>query len=292
MPELIENTKKPVAPMRSAAEPSLRPGSSSHDSPAAGVSPDQAMDKSNSESAFTLAQDLWGAGNLSPLDHLFGSTAIMKLVPKGGISFIGYHLGRRLHRYSEDTAIWIDAFEAEPSVSRFHLKKNSKIKLGKWAGGADLLKKNRYPNAVAIQASSVCPSLETVYRQCAQGLKSTGRLFAADLMFTDSGGGTPQGESIVGPGGQKLLSPAQHKNALAAAGFKIEAEYDLTDGLIAAVRSGFRDSIKLVGELKALEEPQKGERITAFCAQLDTWGRLYTLAQKRLIIAKGFLAAR
>ena len=44
------------------------------------------------EGALAIAQNLWSQGNLSPLDTLFGSSAIVNLIPTKGFGFIGHHL--------------------------------------------------------------------------------------------------------------------------------------------------------------------------------------------------------
>jgi len=250
-------------------------------------------DENPSDSALIVAQDIWGAGNLTPLDHLFCSTAIMNLVPKLSMGFIGRHLGRRLHRYSEDTGIWIDAFETDLVLSRLHKKKDSTIRLKEWNDNAALFKKSRYSTFIVVQASEICASLNTVYGQSANGLKADGRLFVADLMWSgvDSHGATRPG-SVKGPGGQYLRTFDEHKGALAAAGLTIEGKYDLSDGLMSAVRNGFLQSLKTLSELRALNEPERSQRRFAFNAQLETWATLYILAQQRAISATAFLALK
>ena len=63
--------------------------------PQTGVSAAAAeADETPAESALVVAQALWGLGNLSPLDHLFGSTALISVSAKANLGFIGHHLGR------------------------------------------------------------------------------------------------------------------------------------------------------------------------------------------------------
>ncbi|MFZ1991022.1 MAG: hypothetical protein WAW96_14775, partial [Alphaproteobacteria bacterium] len=64
--------------------------------------------------ALTICQDLWGHGNLSPLDDPFESRALVAVTPnkKSKLAFVGRHLGRRLHRFSKESGVWIDAFES------------------------------------------------------------------------------------------------------------------------------------------------------------------------------------
>jgi hypothetical protein len=238
--------------------------------------------------ALVTAQDFWGVGNLSPLDAIVGATAIAKLVPKKKLimGFIGCHLGQRLHRYSEDMDISIDAYETEPAISRFHWKKSSKVRLKIWSSVDGLLKKNRYSSMIAAQASDICPSVGSVYWQCAEGLKSGGKCFAADLMLAPAGG------ELATPFNANMRSVQEHKDALGAAGFQILEETDLTGALLAGVLSGFRESLTALSELQTLDAPEKTRRCAAYGQQIETWGMLYALAQKQAVRFIGLLAVK
>jgi hypothetical protein len=292
MPSSIANSQKTAAQAPSARGPA--PSRSAPSGGNAGVAaPTFILDEKPSDSALLVAQDIWGLGNLSPLDYLFASTAIMNLVPKLNMGFVGCHLGRKFHRYAEDTGIWIDAFETDLTLSRLHKKKNSTIRLNEWRSDPALLKKDRYPSFVVVQAGAVCASLESVYGPAANGLKMTGKLFAADLMRVGSDGHAEGQKSPVnGPGGQSLHTFDEHKNALESVGLAIEGKYELGDSFMGAIRSGLRQSLKSLSELQSLGEPCQSQRRSAFCVQLQMWVTLYKLAQKREISAIGLLATK
>ena len=78
------------------------------------------------ESWLAVAQDMWGVGNLTPFDMVFASRAIGAMPPTQASAFgaVCYQLGKRLFTFSREANIWIDAFEAEPSLSR--LEKRSR----------------------------------------------------------------------------------------------------------------------------------------------------------------------
>ena len=189
--------------------------------------------------------------------------------------------------------MWIDAFEVESVLSQRHTKKNSTIKLFDWKKDAGRLRKNRYAALIAAQASMTSPSLDTLYGQCASALKANGKFFAADLMWA-SPDGRPASQPQDGkaPAWHSLRSVDEHKAAIAASGLSIETSYDLTDGLLAAIRSGLAGSIDSLSELRSLGEPRKSQRRSAFSAELETWGSYYFLGQKRAIRAMGLLAVK
>jgi hypothetical protein len=256
-------------------------GPAGHATPAAA-----AADETPEESALVAAQTLWGRGNLSPLDHLFSATAVVNLVPKGNLGFIGRHLGHRLHRYAEDSEIWIDAIEAEPALSRIHKKKKTTIKSYSWSGDASPFKKDRYATFFVIQAGLFPAPLEAVYGQCANALKVKGKLFAGDLMWASADSRPASLSGNAGVLNEKSLHTFdEHKAAIASAGISIEQTTDMTEGFTAAIRAGILGAAKDIQEWRELGEPRKSQRKAALFAQFETWGILYALAQKRLIRA-------
>jgi len=66
-----------------------------------------------------VTQNMWGAGNLTPLDRIFVSTAIgtLAVTSKAIFGAICYHFGQRLFSFSREVDIWMDAFECGPAVS-------------------------------------------------------------------------------------------------------------------------------------------------------------------------------
>ena len=273
----------------SAAKTAKARASSSVRNEASAAAP-SIVEEKPADSVLIAAQSLWGIGNLSPLDHLFASTAIVNLVPAMTMGFAGYHLGRRLHRYAEDTDIWIDAFEAEAAVSRMHLKKKTTIKLYDWNKDIARLKKNRYPTFMALQIGMLSPSLQSVYGPAADSLKNDGKLFAADLMWTSAQAPKPNDGKLAVY--KSVHSIDEHKRAMAAAGMTIERTWDLTDGLLAAIRSGLLGSLATLTDLRELSEPRKSQRKAAFCSQLETWVSYYVMAQRKEIAALAFLAIK
>jgi hypothetical protein len=154
--------------------------------------------------------------------------------------------------------IWIDAFEVDASLSRQHKKKSSKMQLNAWQPKASLLKEGRYTSLVALQAVDVAGSVADVYSQCAHGLRSGGRLFAADLMLSEQADDEALEciESATA-GKAPLVSAEEHGRALKGAGLHLENTFDLTGSLIASIKSGIRDSVSAIEALREFPQPVK-----------------------------------
>jgi hypothetical protein len=105
------------------------------------------------DSVLAIAQHIWSRGNLSPLDTLFGSSAVVNLIPAKGFGFIGHHLGQRLRKYAEDCKADVEAAEVDSTLTRAHLKAKSPIRLYPWKPEAPLFKKGRNMAFIALQAS-------------------------------------------------------------------------------------------------------------------------------------------
>ena len=276
-----QNTKQSSSAKITAV---ARPGSADAANPS--------NDESLSESSLAVAQSLWSRGNLSPLDALFGATAIVKLIPTAGFGFVGSHLGHRLQKYADDTGVAVDAAEADPTLTRLYARNKSPIKTTEWKPDAALFKKNRHRAFIALQMSALPGPLEIIYGQCATGLKVGGKLFAADLMETGSknAGFGPVGDGM--PGGSTLRTIEEHVSTLKSAGFDVGNKGDLTENFLAAVRSGLLQSLAMLGDLRAPNASNRVQRTFAFALQLKTWKAMHDLAAARKLQATCILATR
>jgi hypothetical protein len=244
------------------------------------------------DSLLTIAQHIWSLGNLSPLDTMFGSSAIVNLIPAKGFGFIGQHLGQRLRKYAEDSKLEVEAAEADSTLTRAHIKAKSPIRLYPWNPEAPVFKKGRYMAFIALQASSLQGGIPAVYSQAATGLKPGGKLFAADLML--AGGDADRVKRICGNflGGMAIGSCQDHEAGLKASGLKVENKYDLTGQFLSAVRIGLQRSLDMLEGLSLLSESDRVQRTGAFAAQLATWKSLYDLAEAQKIAVTGLLAVK
>jgi len=241
--------------------------------------------------ALTLAQDLWGQGNLSPLDEVFESQALVTLtVPKTAkLAVVARHMGRRLHRYSKDTGLWIDAFESEPELSRFSKDKDAKMSLKPWDNSPNLLGAGKFTDVIAFQTSALNEDLPAIYGLIAKSLKKAGRLYAADLMLEGPSRAAAPGRVALL---QNLKPLDEHKQAIVAAGLSVEKEFDLTHEVIVRIRSGFQESTDKLSEICHLEGPLKAQMTAAYCAQLEIWATAAVLLETGKIVARGVLAVK
>jgi hypothetical protein len=258
-------------------------GARERDPAAAHVSGLQAPD-------LTLAQELWGHGNLSPLDDLFESQALVTLaVPKTAkLAFVGRHLGRRLQRYSKDTGLWIDAFEAEPALSLLYKEKDAKISFKPWDNSPKLLGSAKFTDVIAFQMSALCEELPAIYGLLGKSLKKGGRLFTADFMAGTASPRTRAGPALL----QNLKTLAEHKQALAASGFAVVKEFDLTQEVVVKIRHGFSASTEKLSEIRQLEQPLKRQMTAHYCVQLETWATAARLLEAGIITARALLAGK
>jgi hypothetical protein len=237
-----------------------------------------------------LAQELWGHGNLSPLDEIFESQALVTLAvaKTAKVAFVARHLGRRLQRYSKETGLWIDAFEAEPALSLLHKDKDAKISFKPWDNSPKLLGSAKFTDVIAFQMSALSAELPAIYGLLAKSLKKAGRLFVADFMAGAAGARTRAGPALL----QNLQPLADHKQALAAAGLAVLKEFDLTQDVVVKIRHGFSASTEKLSEIRQLEQPLKRQMTAHYCAQLETWATAARLLEAGMITARALLAGK
>lgn len=246
------------------------------------------------ESRLLVAQNLWGEANLRPQDGLFGSTAIIALVvnPTSAFAVLAPHLSGRLTRLSEESAIWIDAFEAEPM--RFSLDRRSaaKIRRTEWSLGKGQLAKPKFTSIYLAEPGRLASSVRSAYQEASGGLRRGGQLFAADLMVKRSAEAAQTMSGIEVPGQRQWLSRDAHVEAIAAANLKIDQEYDLTKELMTTIRSGFLRGLTKLADTRALPQPWRSQRLAAFLQEIEAWFKLYYLLELGHVTATGILATK
>jgi hypothetical protein len=243
------------------------------------------------ESWLAVTQDMWGVGNLTPLDNIFASTAIgaLALTDKGIFGAVCYHLGDRLFCYSREIGAWIDVFECEPAVSQVQKRPKDKVKLHLWNANEHRLGKNRFTKLAVLYASKLSGSYTDLSRDCANSLKPGGNLFFADLVA----GKDKAGASLPTRFGKmELQSLEDHKGVLSQAGLTLCNAYDLTGDVAAAIRRGLYNSINMLANIRTLKEPWRGQRLAAYFRELETLSRLYCSLENGDVAAAGILALK
>lgn len=214
--------------------------------------------------ALTVAQDLWGTGNFSPLDEIFEAQALVTSPPtkKSKLAVLAPNVGRKIQVYSKETSVWLDVFESAPELARFEREKGVKAAFKAWGAQPDLLGTGKFTDVFAFQAGKLGGDLGTLYGRIAKSLRTQGGVFAADTVAA-SGAGRPP-----------LFTPSEHKAAIEDAGLRITKEIDLSREVMLKIRRGFQHCTEKVAELRDLEGPAKLQMTVAFCTQLERWARV------------------
>ena len=232
------------------------------------------------EASLAIAQELWGRGNLSPLDVPFSALALIRLIPSGGFGFIGRHLGQRLRKYADDTGAIIDAAEVDSRLTHLYAKRKSSVRPAEWGGDTALFKANRHNSFIVFQASFLGTPLKEVYSNTAVSLKQCGKLFAADLMEASLCTACWACQRCRADCENLSLAPLNtYSQTLESCGFAIDAKFDLTLDMLTSIRHGLSHSAKLLEKIKGSKEEWALQRIAAFGVQRENWRTLYYLAE-------------
>lgn len=234
------------------------------------------------ESGLAVAQDMWGAGNLTPFDSIFASRAIGTIVPTQGGNFatLCYQLGHRLFTFSREGGIWIDTFEAEPAVSKLEKRPKDKIKLAVWAPGTGQLGKNRLTHLAVLTPSRLKGSPEAIVKEASTALKKDGQLFYADMMYGPNGRPTK--------GQPRLARPDEVKYWLECAGLQFYSEVDLSGDVRVSILRGLHNSLNMLANIRKLHEPWRTQRFKAFEKELEEAVRLHLAMERHEAVAMGY----
>jgi hypothetical protein len=234
------------------------------------------------ESWLAVAQDMWGAGNLTPLDSVFASRAIGTIVPTQGGNFgtLCYQLGHRLFTFSREGGIWIDAFECESALSKLEKRPKDKVKLATWSPETKQLGANRLTHLAVLSPSRLQGSQEKLVLEAAQSLKKDGQLFYADVLYG------PKGRPIKGR--QQLSRPVDVKYWFECAGLALYSEIDITSDIRLALVRGLHNSLNMLANIRKLREPWRTQRFNAFEKELEEAVRLHVAMEREELVAMGF----
>jgi|GEM_PF-1370194 len=237
-------------------------------------------DEGQFESWLAVAQDMWGYANLTPFDSIFASRAIGTIVPTQGGNFgvLTYQLGYRLFTFSREGGIWIDAFEAEPTVSKMEKRPKDKVKLATWQPGKKLLAGKRLTHLAMLSPSRMAGTVKGLIDEAAPALKKDAQVFVADVM---------RGPNAKAGCPYKYL-PSDYKAWLDASGLKFYSEIDITSDVRVALLRGLHNSLNMVANIRKLREPWKGQRFKAFEKELESVVALHMAIERGEAVAMGF----
>lgn len=234
------------------------------------------------ESWLAVAQDMWGAGNLTPFDSIFASRAIGTIVPTQGGNFgaLCYQLGHRLFTFSREGGIWIDAFESESTLSRLEKRPKDKVKLATWAPGANQMGKNRLTHLAVLTPSRLKGSPESIIKEAAHAMKKDAQLFYGDILYG------PKGRPVKGR--PQLARPEDVKYWMECAGLKFYSEIDITGDVRVALLRGLHQSLNMLANIRKLQDPWRSQRFKAFEKELEETVHLHMGIERQEIVAMGY----
>lgn len=235
------------------------------------------------ESWLAVAQDIWGVGNLTPFDHVFASRAISAMVPTQSSAFgaVCYHLGKRLFTFSREGGIWIDAFEAEPALSRMEKAKKEKVKFALWTPGKNQLGKSRLTHLAVLLPSRLAGPHDRMVAEAAVAMKKEGSLFLADLVRKN--------DTVALPGLPAIHLESNYRAWLDATGMKFYSEHDMTTDIRIALLSGLHHSLNMLANARRLREPWRAQRLKAFQRELEFTVALHLALDRGDVAAMGYL---
>ncbi len=231
------------------------------------------------ESWLAVAQDMWGLANLTPFDSIFSSRAIGTIVPTQGGNFgvLTYQLGYRLFTFSREGGIWIDAFEAEPALSKLEKRPKDKVKLATWKPGSQQLAGKRLTHLAILSPSRMPGTLDGMVREASGALKKDAQVFVGDMMCG------PKGK----PSALWKHRPTEFKSCLNNAGLKFYSEMDITGDVRVALLRGLHNSLNMVANIRKLREPWKSQRYKAFEKELEAVIALHLAIERGEAVAMG-----
>jgi len=238
-----------------------------------------------------VAQDIWGRGCFGPGQAnaareganglTINKTQILGAAGcgVGGVASIASGLGAYIEVFECDQALL--AYEQQdPGASGKFLK------LAAWAPPKLELRAERYHGLMAFRALSAAPDPAPVAKALADAVKPAGRLYSDELYAPDPSVAALIAQAIAGPG-QKFFFHA-HDAAMegfAAGNLESRSKSTANEQLLNDIREGLARSQDMAQQLKAIPQPYRKQRMTAFADELQRAAVLYQALEKGLVTA-------
>jgi len=204
-----------------------------------------------------LAQEIWGAGYVSPAgdEYILDLIKPFALNPKLSLLEIGAGLGGSARAIADKFDLWVTAFEAEPLLVEKGIEQATKVGMEKRAALSLFdpehpdLKKKRYDCILAREAFFTVMNKSAALKTLLEGIKSKGQVLITDFMLPEGGQLTSGVKSWCEsePVPPVLWQVSQMRSALKKLGFDIRIEEDVTKGYRQRLFSGWAS---LVGSLR------------------------------------------
>ena len=238
-----------------------------------------------------VAQDIWGRGCFGPGQAkaareganglTINKTQILGAVGcgVGGVAPIASGLGA-----------YIEVFESDPALLAYEQQdpgaSGKFLKLAAWAPQKPELRADRYHGLMAFRALSAAADPAPIAKALAAAVKPSGRLFSDEIYAPDPSVAALIAQAIAAPG-QKFFFHAHDvaMEAFAAGNLEPRSKATANEELLNEIREGLARSQDMAQQLKAIPQPFRKQRMTAFADELQRAAVLHQALEKGLVTA-------
>jgi SAM-dependent methyltransferase len=238
-----------------------------------------------------VAQDIWGrgcyaAGQADAVREGSNGLTINKAqiigaagCAVGGLAPIAKASGTHIEVFESDPAVLAYAEQDAGAAGKF-------LKLAAWDPARPELKAGRYHGFMALRALSAAADPLPVAAALANTVKPGGRLFVDELYAPDPSVAALVAQAIAAPGQKMFFHPhATVMDALAEAKLESRSKANANEQLLDVVRKGLARSQDIAQQLKAIPQPFRKPRMTAFADELQRAAILHQALEKGLVTA-------
>lgn len=248
-------------------------------------------EESEFQSWVAVAQDIWGRGCFLPgqaaavREGAAGLTLNKTMI----IGAVGSAVGG-LGQIATDAGAYIEVFECDPSLLKHTLAEPGPsgkfLRPAGWNPETPELRAGRYHALMALRALSACPDPVAATKAIAAAVKPAGRLFIDELYAADPSVAALVAQGITGPA-HKMTLPTQAAvmETLEAVKLEPRAKVVVNDQLRSAIRTGLAQAVQIAQRLKAIPQPFRRQRMSAFADELQRAAVLYHAVEKGLVTA-------
>lgn len=253
----------------------------------------RSLDEEESEfqSWFAVAQDIWGRGCYLPGQAeavregasglTIGKAMTVAAVgcTVGGLGPVAIENAIRIEVFESDAVLLKDA-QAEPDPA------GKLLRLTGWDPKKPELPAARYDGLMALRAVSASPDPVIATKALAAAVKPGGRIFIDELYASDPSAAALVAQGIAGPT-SKIALHDQRAVLETLEGEKLEprATSVVNEQMMAVIRAGLSQAVAVAQSLRAIPQPFRRQRMSAFADELQRAATLHQAIEKGLVTA-------
>lgn len=249
----------------------------------------------NEESEFqswvAVAQDIWGRGCFLPGQAMAAheGAAGLTLNKTMIVGAVGSAVGG-VAQVAAEAGAFIEVFESDPSLLKHLMGEpggaGKFLRPAEWNPQKPNLRAGRYHALMALRALSVSPDPVAATKALAAAVRPAGRLFIDELYAPDPSVAALVAQGIAGPTHKVVLHPqAVVMETLEAEKFEPRSKVRVNDQLMSTIRTGLAQAVELAQRLKAIPQPFRRQRMSAFADELQRAAVLHHAIEKGLVTA-------